>query len=198
MAKNSAQDDLKLDKSVFTTGEVARICNISQQTVIRCFDSGRLRGFRVPNSKFRRIPREALIEFMKANNIPVDQLEVGRSRVLVVDDDPAIVEMLVELLERDGRFDVQTAATGFDAGLKAERFRPDVMVLDFMLPDVNGNAVLQRIRSEPSLKDIRVIIVSGVVNRDDVQKLVDCGADDFLQKPFNIEHLVNRITELTA
>src|SRR5262249_38930833 len=110
--------DSLLSKSVFTTGEVAEICKLSQQTVIRCFDRGQLSGYRVPGSKFRRIPREALIQFMKDNGIPLDQLELGKTRVLVVDDDAAIIEMLVELLERDGRFEVATATTGFDAGMK--------------------------------------------------------------------------------
>jgi two-component system, OmpR family, response regulator len=183
-------------KHVFTTGEVADICKLSQQTVIRCFDSGRLHGYRVPGSRFRRIPREALIQFMKEHNIPLDQLETGKIRVLVVDDDPNIVEMLVDLLERDGRFEVDTALTGFDAGLKSRSFRPDVVVLDYMLPDINGNVVCRTIRSDELLKNVRIIIVSGVVDRDQVQKLLEDGADDFIQKPFIIKDLVNRIAEL--
>jgi len=185
-------------KDVFTTGEVAGICKVSQQTVIRCFDNGKLKGFRVPGSRFRRIPRESLVRFMKDNDISLDSLELGKKRVLVVDDDPAIVEMLVELLERDGRFEVSTAATGFDAGLRTREFRPDVIVLDYMLPDINGNAVIRSIRADESLRDVKTIIVSGVVNREDVQALLDDGADGFLQKPFSIEQLVNRITELVC
>ncbi len=183
-------------KDVFTTGEVAELCKLSQQTVIRCFDSGRLGGYRVPGSRFRRIPRDALIQFMKDHNIPLDLLETGKTRVLVVDDDPAIVEMLVELLERDGRFEVQTASTGFDAGMRTRSFHPDVIVLDYMLPDINGNAVCRSIRADESLRDVKIIIVSGVVERDQVQRLLDDGADDFIQKPFSIEQLVNRIIEL--
>jgi excisionase family DNA binding protein len=195
MAKSDNDGPLPL-KSVFTTGDVADICKLSQQTVIRCFDSGRLRGYRVPGSKFRRIPRDALIQFMKEHSIPLDQLGSGKTRVLVVDDDLAIVEMLVELLERDGRFEVQTAATGFDAGLRTREFRPNVLVLDYLLPDINGNAVCRSIRSDESLKDVRIIIVSGVIDRDHVDKLLQDGADDFIQKPFSIEQLVNRIVEL--
>ncbi|MGD8450310.1 MAG: response regulator [Phycisphaerae bacterium] len=187
-----------LAKSIFTTGEVAEICNLSQQTVIRCFDSGRLKGFRVPGSRFRRIPRDSLIQFMKENSIPLDQLETGKTRVLVVDDDPAIVEMLVEVLERDGRFEVQTAVTGFDAGLRTREFKPDVIVLDYMLPDINGNAVCRSIRNDDSLQDVKIIIVSGVVDPEDRDKLLEDGADDFIQKPFNIEQLVSRITELVG
>ncbi len=197
MAKTERNGPLPL-RDVFTTGEVAEICKLSQQTVIRCFDSGRLRGYRVPGSRFRRIPRDALIQFMKEHNIPLDQFETGKTRVLVVDDDPAIVEMLVELLERDGRFEVQTAATGFDAGLRTREFRPDAIVLDYMLPDINGNAVCRSIRSDESLQDVKIIIVSGVIEREHVEKLLEDGADDFIQKPFSIEQLVNRITELVG
>lgn len=198
MPRDTAASEFSLSKSVFTTGEVAKICNVSQQTIIRCFDSGRLGGFRVPGSRFRRIPREALIQFMKDNEISLANLEMGKRRVLVVDDDPAIVEMLVELLERDGRFEVQTAATGFDAGLRTKEFHPDVIVLDYMLPDLNGNAVIRSIRADKTLADVKIIIVSGVVSREEVDTLLRCGADGFLQKPFSIEQLVRRITELVC
>lgn len=183
-------------KTVYTTGEVAQICKVSQQTVIRCFDSGRLKGFRVPGSRFRRIPRENLIQFMKDNNIPLDNLESGKKRVLVVDDDEAIVEMLVELLERDGRFEVKTASTGYDAGLLTHEFRPDLVILDFKLPDINGNVVCRTLRSNPAFEHVRVIVISGVVDRDEIDELLAAGADDFLQKPFQIDDLVGRMVRL--
>src|SRR6185295_6783136 len=134
------------DKDIYTTGEVADICKVSQQTIIRCFDAGRLGGFRVPGSKFRRIPRDALIKFMKENSIPLDNLESGRRKVLVVDDDAEIVELFVDVLNRDGRFDVKTAASGYDAGVLTQEFQPDLMILDYMLPDINGNVVCQTVR----------------------------------------------------
>lgn len=183
-------------KRVFTTGEAAEICQISQQTIIRCFDSGRLKGFRVPGSRFRRIPREELIKFMKDNGIPVDRLGNGKHRILVVDDDEQIVELFVDVLERDGRFEVRTASTGYDAGVATNEFKPDLMILDFMLPDINGNVVCRTVRENPSLVDMKIIIVSGVVNKDEVKDLLNAGADDFVKKPFNIEKLVARITEL--
>ena len=86
-------------KTVYTTGEAAEICKLSQQTIIRCFDSGQLGGFRVPGSKFRRIPRDELIKFMKDNSIPLDGLASDKIRVLVVDDDPEIVELFVDVLQ---------------------------------------------------------------------------------------------------
>src|SRR5205814_5521688 len=91
-------------KTVFTTGEAAKICKVSQQTIIRCFDSGQLKGFRVPGSKFRRIPRDLLYKFMKENGIPTDALESGKRKALLVDDDEELIELIRDALEADGRF----------------------------------------------------------------------------------------------
>src|SRR6185503_20614035 len=183
-------------KTVFTTGEAAEICKVSQQTIIRCFDSGRLKGFRVPGSRFRRIPRDALIAFMRDNNIPVDALDSGKTRIMVVDDDPEIVELFVDVLERDGRFEVKTASTGYDAGIITQEFMPDLLILDYMLPDINGNVVCQTIRQNPNFEHMKIIIVSGVVNQDEIGDLLKAGADEFVKKPFNIEKLIERIGEL--
>ncbi|MAE60491.1 MAG: regulator [Planctomycetaceae bacterium] len=183
-------------KPVFTTGEAAEVCQVSQQTIIRCFDSGRLRGFRVPGSRFRRIPRDELLRFMRENDIPLTRLEGGKRRVLVVDDDQQIVELFVDVLEADGRFEIRTASTGYDAGVITEQFRPELMILDYMLPDVNGNVVCQTVRQNPDLNGTKIIIVSGVVNQDEIEDLLSAGADDFVKKPFNIEKLVDRIAEL--
>ncbi|MFB0987599.1 MAG: helix-turn-helix domain-containing protein [Phycisphaerales bacterium] len=100
------------EKQVLTTGEAAELCSVSQQTIIRCFDSGRLTGFRVPGSRFRRIPRSELIRFMRINNIPVDLLDHNRVRILVVDDDPSIVRIIEEMLGREERFEIRTASAG--------------------------------------------------------------------------------------
>lgn len=185
-------------KTIFTTGEAADICKVSQQTIIRCFDSGRLKGFRVPGSRFRRIPRDALMAFMKENQIPPDALQSGKSKVLVVDDDPEIVELFVDVLERDGRFEVKTAGTGYDAGMITTEFHPDLILLDYMLPDVNGNVVCRTIRSKEEFADTKIIIVSGVVNQDEIDELMQAGANDFVKKPFNIEKLIERIGQLLS
>jgi excisionase family DNA binding protein len=183
-------------KAVFTTGEVARICNVSQQTVIRCFDKGQLKGFRVPGSRFRRIPRDKLIAFMRENAIPLDKLDSGKRRVLVVDDDEQIIDMFTELLAMDGRFEVRTAMTGYEAGIVTEQFRPDVMLLDFKLPDINGTAVCRTIRANPAYQHMRIIMMSGVADPDEVEELLQTGADEFVRKPFDIQAVVSRMTEL--
>lgn len=183
-------------KDVYSTGEAAKICKLSQQTIIRCFDKGQLQGFRVPGSKFRRVTRESLLKFMKSNNIPVDGLGSSKIRVLVVDDDPMIVELFVDVLSADGRFELATAQTGFDAGLMTQQFLPDIIVLDYMLPDINGNVVCKTIRQNPSMSKIKILIISGMVNPAEVDQLMQAGANDFIKKPFDIDVVIKRIVAL--
>ena len=183
-------------KTVFTTGEAAKICKVSQQTIIRCFDSGQLKGFRVPGSRFRRIPREILYKFMKDNGIPTDALESGRRKALVVDDDPALVDLIRDVLDADGRFEVRVANNGFDAGMMVREYRPDILVLDVMLPDINGREVCQRVRSDAALDDVKIICISGMVEQDRIDDLKAAGANDFLQKPFEVDTLIARMCGL--
>jgi two-component system OmpR family response regulator len=178
-------------KTVFTTGEAAKVCKVSQQTIIRCFDNGTLKGFRVPGSRFRRIPRDLLFQFMQENGIPTDALESGKRKVLIVDDDEELVELLVDVFERDKRFDIRTANNGFDAGMTVKEFRPDLVVLDVMLPDINGKEVCQKIRSDKSLEKVRVICISGMVEQDKIEDLKVAGANEFLQKPFTVDSLLD-------
>ena len=184
------------DKQVFTTGEAAEVCKVSQQTIIRCFDAGRLNGFRVPGSRFRRIPRDELIRFMKNNEIPVENFAQGRKKILVVDDDPQIVDLMYDVLSQKDRFEVRTATTGYDAGVVSAEFKPDLMVLDYMLPDVNGNVVCETVRKNQDLRSMRIVVVSGAVDQEEVDGLLQAGADAFVKKPFDVRQLLKQIDSL--
>ncbi len=183
-------------KTVFTTGEAAKICKVSQQTIIRCFDNGSLKGFRVPGSRFRRIPRDQLYSFMKDNGIPTDALESGKKKLLIVDDDPDLVELISEGFQRDGRFEIRTVNNGFAAGMGVKEFRPDLVILDVMLPDINGKEVCQRVRSDSTLDMVKIICISGMVEQDKVDALRLAGANDFMQKPFSVDDLLDRACDL--
>jgi excisionase family DNA binding protein len=192
-------------KRIFTTGEAAAVCKVSQQTIIRCFDNGRLTGFKVPGSKFRRIPREELVRFMKANGIPLQNLPgaeppAGLSsaplRILAVDDDQAMLAMYQDIVAGDEHIELHTASTGYDAGLMTIELRPRLILLDYLLPDINGNLVCKRVRERPDLANTKVLIVSGVVQQSQIDELMRSGADGVLRKPFEISQLAKMIREL--
>jgi DNA-binding response OmpR family regulator len=131
---------------------------------------------------------------MRENNMPLNNVETGKRKILIVDDDEEIVELMVDVLSRDGRFDIKTASSGYDAGIMTEQFRPDLVILDYMLPDINGNIVCQAIRRNPQRRNIRIIIVSGVVNSSEIEDLLGAGAEEFIRKPFDIVELVEKIS----
>ena len=133
---------------------------------------------------------------MRENSIPIDNIESGKKKVLVVDDDAEIVELIADILVRDGRFDVKAAISGYDAGVQTQQFRPDLILLDYMLPDVNGNVVCQTIRRNPEFQNIKIIIISGVIKQDEIDLLLKSGAEDFIKKPFNIVELTDKITNV--
>jgi len=186
------------DKQVFTTGEAAEVCKVSQQTIIRCFDSGRLGGFRVPGSRFRRIPRGELVRFMRTNDIPLDPLGGPERKVLVVDDDPAILKLVVEAFRRDDRYEIRTASSGLEVGEITEEFRPDLILLDYLLPELSGPAVCDWIRARPKFAGIKVVFVSAAATDAEVQDLLRRGADGFIRKPFALEDITGRIEGMFA
>jgi len=139
MSETNSQNSLSefIEKDVFTTGEAARICNVSQQTIIRCFDRGRLRGFRVPGSRFRRIPRGSLIEFMRNNKIPVHAMSSG-SRLLIVSTLSEVRSIRVP-----ENIKVSVVSNAVEAGWTAKEYRPThVLVLDH-----SGESVAQNLSS---------------------------------------------------
>jgi two-component system, OmpR family, response regulator len=91
---------------------------------------------------------------------------------------------------------VKTASSGYDAGMITQEFNPELIILDYMLPDINGNVVCQTIRANPNFEGVKIIIVSGVVNQEEINDLLKAGADEFVKKPFNIEKLIERICQL--
>jgi len=192
-------DGMARNKDVLTTGEVARICKVAPRTVTKWFDSGQLRGYRIPGSKDRRIPVTQLIRFMRQNNMPLDgMMHFTKTRILIVDDEADIVEMLRDLLSQQTTYDVQTAQSGFEAGLAAERIRPHVILLDINLGDINGKEVCKTVRMNPELQMTKVVAMSGQLTDDEGKALMTQGFEGFLKKPFTIQQVIQSIEDAVA
>jgi excisionase family DNA binding protein len=191
---SKAPDDNLAEKQVFTTGEAAQLCNVSQQTIIRCFDSGRLTGFKVPGSKFRRIPRDELIRFMKENGISTESLGARRLRVLMISDDPGAVEALRGAAVREGRFEVFSATNGLDAGILLESLRPDLVVIDRRAADPDPILVCQRIQARESLRGCRIVAIIGP--DAPAEALRRAGVEELLRTPVRAEAVLAKIAEL--
>lgn len=181
------------EKDVLTTGEVAKICNVASRTVSKWFDSGQLRGYRIPGSKDRRIPVANLIKFMKSHGIPMDGLMSGNTRVLIIDSDPEVVDTLQAILKEQTNFDVRTAVSVFQAGIECERFRPHVMLLDIHLTTEDGRDVCTALRENDDLQVCRVVGMSGKLTDGQVAQLTHQGFDSALRKPFSVRQVIESI-----
>lgn len=188
---------MSLDKEVLTTGEVAKLCNVAPRTVSKWFDSGSLKGYRIPGSKDRRIPIAELIKFMRAHGIPMEGLTSGRTRVLIVDDEQDVVSVLHKVLTEQTSYDVRTAVTGFEAGMECERFRPHVVLLDVHLNDGDARQVAKLVRGSDHLQMTRIIAMSGKLTDGQSQALRGQGFDSFLKKPFQVRQVVEAIEAAT-
>lgn len=188
---------MSIEKEVLTTGEVAKICNVAPRTVSKWFDSGTLGGYRIPGSKDRRIPVSELRKFMRDHNIPMDALESGRTRVLVVDDEREVVDVLKRVLTEQTSYDVRTATSGFEAGAEAERFKPHVMLMDVHLGDQEPRELLRFVRVSESLQQTKVIAMSGKLTDGQAHGLRSQGYQGFLRKPFQVRQVVEAIEQAT-
>lgn len=178
-------------KTVLTTGEVAEICHVAPRTVSKWFDTGKLRGYRIPGSRDRRIPIEHLIAFMRAYGIPLDELDCGICRVLVFA--PEIPSELVDAINATNRYDVQAADSGFQAGVLAQQIRPQVVVLDVELAEQECRAICRNIRDSEELQSGRIIALGCDENCELGQDLISAGFDRCLAKPYTPAALVKVI-----
>jgi len=185
-------------KDVLTTGEVAKICNVAPRTVSKWFDSGSLHGYRIPGSKDRRIPLNQLIRFMKHHGMPLNGLMTGCTRVLIVDEEQDIVEVLEKILEDEAKYEVEIARGGFAAGITAERFRPHVLLLDVHLRDLDAREVAKQVKSNPDLQLTKVIAMSGKMSDEESRGLLAAGFDGFLRKPFHVRQVVEAIEDVVT
>jgi excisionase family DNA binding protein len=183
-------------REVLTTGQVAKICNVAPRTVSKWFDSGQLRGYRIPGSKDRRIPVDQLIRFMRANGIPLTALDHGATRVLLVDEDAELTKLLGEALSHNGDCEITTASSAFEAGMLAQSSRPQVIVLDVSLGDVHPKRIVETIRASENLSGVKLIATSGAMTEGQGQRLLQEGFAGYLRKPFDIEALRDLIDQV--
>jgi excisionase family DNA binding protein len=188
---------MALDKEVLTTGEVAKLCNVAPRTVSKWFDSGSLKGYRIPGSRDRRIPAAELIKFMKAHGIPLEGVQSGRTRVLIVDDEREIVEVLEKILGQQTNYEIRTATNGFAAGVECERFKPHVLLLDVHLGEGDTRHVADLVRRNDQLQFTRIVAMSGKLTDGQAQALRSQGFDGFLKKPFQVRQVVEAIEAAT-
>jgi excisionase family DNA binding protein len=185
-------------KNVLTTGDVAKICNVAPRTVSKWFDSGQLRGYRIPGSKDRRIPVNELLRFMKAHDMPTDALAVGKIRVLLVGQEDHMHQDLPEQLAKKGGYEVHVARSTFDAGAAVQRFTPHVVLVNLLAKDVDAQDVCRSIRTSEDFETIKVVALANHLSNQEEVALLQKGFDAYVSDPSDPAEIAKRIEETTA
>jgi excisionase family DNA binding protein len=183
---------------VLTVYEASKHCGVSPKTIANWIDEGHIPAFRTVGGH-RRIRREDLDAFLRRQGMPVpEEFEDGeRKRILVIDDDKLIVETIVRSLEEDEyNYEIVSASDGFEAGLQVSHFKPDLLILDIMMPDIDGYEVCKKVKQDPGTANIKIIVLSAYLDDENYEKMKENGADTCFSKPLPLEKLKKEVAGL--
>ncbi len=184
-------------KEVLTTGEVAKICCVAPRTVSKWFDTGRLRGYRIPGSRDRRIPLTQLVRFMKDHNMPLAGLDGNVTRILLITPLGSQTSALADDLGQVDRYEIQIASNDFEVGMKAGDFHPHVILVDVQADAMDAKEIIKNLRLNSSLAATRVIALVGAMTSGQKRTLLRQGFDDAVSAPYKFDDLVAVIETAT-
>lgn len=193
MSKNMIKN-----KDVLTTGQVAQICNVAPRTVTKWFDTGQLKGYRIPGSRDRRIPTAELLRFMKTHNIPTNMAATGKLRVLIIDDNKENIINLAAALARRANYDVHTAHNGFDAGVVAHSFAPHVVMINLFSSGIDADQICRNIRTNDDLAGTKVVAFAENLSESESVALIHKGFDGVVAKIDDVDCTAKMIEEMSA
>ncbi len=183
-------------RTIFTTGQVAKICKVAPRTVSKWFDSGRLRGYRIPGSQDRRIPREHLIRFLKEHGMPLGELEdEAMGKLLLVGVDSQVRSGLQEMISPND-FKLELAASGFEAGIQAESLHPDAVVIDFAMGRNEALMIAQNLKKNADYTD--TVLIGLLSDEDNASGFDRTIFNETFRKPFDAALLAERIRTLVG
>jgi excisionase family DNA binding protein len=182
--------NLKKEKDYLTTIEAAEVLLVTTETIRQWAQKGKLRAQVTPGGH-RRFFAEDIERFATSMGIDINARSVGRQpRILVVDDDLSTQKLLIKFLEKEFEdICTETASNGFEAGQQIIRFKPDIVILDIMMPGISGVDVCKQIRSNKDTRDINVIAITGQFIDENITAVLKAGANVCLAKPVDFEEL---------
>ena len=183
-----------MPEKIYTTYQIGKFCQVNIRTVIRWIETGKLKAYTTPGGH-RRVKWSDLINFLTQNRMPIPkELEEGRKKkILVVDDDPDFLEIAKKILEKIPDAEVRTTSSGFDAGILVAEWNPDIILLDFIIPDLDGFEVTKKLKSNPKLKKIPIVAVTSISDPEKLEEVKNCGVDAVITKPIQPDNFLKRV-----
>jgi excisionase family DNA binding protein len=183
---------------VLTVYQASKYCSVSPKTVSNWIDEGHINAFRTVGGH-RRIRKEDLDAFLRRQGMPIpSEFENGdRKRILVIDDDKLIVETIVSSLEEEPfNYEIISASDGFEAGLQVSHFKPDLLILDIMMPDIDGYEVCSKVKQDAGTCHMKIIVLSAYMDEENYERMKQNGADICFSKPLPLDKLKKEVANL--
>ncbi len=185
-------------KDVLTTGQVAEICKVAPRTVTKWFDTGQLKGYRIPGSKDRRIPASELIRFMKSHDMPTDALDIGKMRVLIIDSNYESAELLATALKNRKSYEVRTAQNSFEAGMLAQKLNPHAIMINIMSKDISTEQVCKLLRANGDLNGSKIIAIAEGLSESQAPTLQKKGFDQAITDVSDVNYVARVLETATS
>lgn len=182
------------EQKAFTTFEAAKICHVTHHSIKNWIKQGLIKASRTPGGHYR-ILEEDLDRFREKYDMFPREKGPSKQRVMVVDDDPDALALMENILADDG-FDLIKVNNATEVGLKAAQMAPDLILLDFLMPEINGFEVCKALRENELTRSIPIMAVTCLTKERDIERIFSCGADEYLAKPFKVDQLLEKVTEL--
>lgn len=176
-----------------TTGQIALGCQVTIPTVKRWIAEGHLAAFRTAGGHYR-VTDEEFRRFQAVHHIPVS-IE-GLPRILIIDDDPKLLESMVDALSWDQGYKVETAEDGYEGLIKVGTFHPHLLILDLRMPGLDGFQVCRRVKADPVMNSTKIVAITAYPEENARERILEAGADGFLPKPFQLAELKAEVARL--
>ncbi|MBI4057554.1 MAG: response regulator [Elusimicrobia bacterium] len=177
-----------IKKQYYTTGQIAKFCHVSPTTIFRAIEHGLLKASTTPGGHYR-ISRGEAEGFLKKNKISLNVLESQTIRILIVEDNPMQLRFFQRALGKDSELELKTTNSGYEAGFLTRSFRPNIILLDIFLKDMDGRQVVKLIRSDPELKHTKILAITAATSSKDIEEIKASGVSALLQKPISSTQL---------
>lgn len=183
--------ELMANPNLLTPAKVASLLGVSPITVRKWAQKGIIPAH-VTAGGHRRFYYSEIEQFARAKGMTLHLKDNETKRILVVEDDRQFAMFVTEVIQGiDPDLEILNAYDGFDAGLKIQKFHPAIVVMDLMLPGMDGFSVCERLKMNPETKSMRVIAMTGHYSVENVKRILSLGATACLKKPFSSEELIN-------
>ncbi|MBN1687918.1 MAG: response regulator [Candidatus Omnitrophica bacterium] len=187
-----------LKKSIYSPYDLAQMCQVTQEDVFQWLKEGKIASFEVLGGH-RRFSRPMVENFLKKHledrSVSWDLIP-GHFRVLVVEDEKDLLEIMRDLLKGELGVEVRTEENGYHATLLGEGWHPDLIMLDFVIPGMNGFEVCRKIRENPQTRDIPVLAITSLANKGKREDILAAGVSDCMGKPFLSDILIDKVRSL--